>query len=169
VTAAASDKKPDFLAPDQSLIVLTWITFLIMAFILHKVAWKPILRMLESREQSIRQALSDAAKARQSLSELESKGQTIMADAEAKGREIVIEAKARAEKVARQIQADAENQAEGMVLDARREIAGTVERARQGLRAATAELAVGMSEQILRERLDPAAGKALVTRLAKEV
>ena len=167
--SASSDAKPDFLAPEQSLIILTWITFILMAVVLHKVAWKPVLRVLEERESSIRRALDDAATARKSLEELETKGQKIMADAEAKGREIMAGARSEAEMVTQKIQADAANQAKAMVQDAQREIAGAVEQARQSLRADTARLAVDISERILRERLDPEAGRAYVTRLAKEI
>ena len=47
------------------LLAWTVVTFLILLVILKKVAWGPILSVLESREAEIRDALNSAAKARE--------------------------------------------------------------------------------------------------------
>ena len=47
--------------PDLGLIFWTGLTFLILVFLLRKFAWRPILDGLRIREDSIAEALSQAA------------------------------------------------------------------------------------------------------------
>ncbi|MCJ7801038.1 MAG: ATP synthase F0 subunit B, partial [Candidatus Marinimicrobia bacterium] len=53
--------------PDPGLYIWSIIIFLALAFLLMKFAWKPLLTMLEKREDNIRHALLDAEKARDEL------------------------------------------------------------------------------------------------------
>ena len=46
--------------PDPGLYIWTIIVFLVLLFLLMKFAWKPLLAMLEKREDNIRQSLLDA-------------------------------------------------------------------------------------------------------------
>ena len=48
---------------DPGLFIWTIATFLVLLTLLAKFAWGPLLKALESRQQSIRQALDDALKA----------------------------------------------------------------------------------------------------------
>ena len=50
---------------------LTWVTFILVTFILYKVAWKPILAALDKREETIRKAQEDAAQIREELQKME--------------------------------------------------------------------------------------------------
>ena len=49
---------------NPGLILWTIITFVLLLFILGKVAWKPLMNALQAREQSIRDALLKAEEAR---------------------------------------------------------------------------------------------------------
>ena len=53
--------------PDPGLYIWTIIVFLVLLFLLMKFAWKPLLAMLEKREENIKQALVGAEKARDEL------------------------------------------------------------------------------------------------------
>ncbi|MCP4931762.1 MAG: ATP synthase F0 subunit B, partial [Candidatus Marinimicrobia bacterium] len=48
---------------DPGLFIWTIITFLVLFFVLAKFAWKPLLKMLQDREDMIRSSLDDAEKA----------------------------------------------------------------------------------------------------------
>ena len=49
---------------NPGLILWTIITFVILLFVLGKVAWKPLVNALQTREQSIRDALLKAEEAK---------------------------------------------------------------------------------------------------------
>ena len=71
---------------DQTVILCTWIAFLIAFVVLGKFLWKPILRYLESREEEIRTSLDDAAAARKAAAEADTKAEQVVADAEREAR-----------------------------------------------------------------------------------
>ena len=50
---------------NPGLIIWTIVTFLILLFILKKVAWKPILSALDQREKDIKDSLEKAEKAKE--------------------------------------------------------------------------------------------------------
>ena len=76
------------------LMALTWLTFALICFVLYKVAWKPILAALQSREDSIRKALDDAEKARRELAEVESRGRQVLGEAQAQSESMIRAARA---------------------------------------------------------------------------
>ena len=55
------------LSPSYGLIVWTLLAFGIVLFLLKKLAWKPILKSLQEREDSIQNALDTAKKAREEM------------------------------------------------------------------------------------------------------
>src|ERR1035438_4612974 len=69
------------LSPSYGLIVWTLAAFLIVLFLLKKFAWKPILKSLQEREDSIQNALDTAKKAREEMSSLKSDHERIVAQA----------------------------------------------------------------------------------------
>ena len=76
------------LSPDFGLMFWTIFNFLILVVILGKFAWKPMLKMLEEREQKIAADKQQAENARDSAekikTELEERLKNISAEAEAK-------------------------------------------------------------------------------------
>ncbi len=67
---------------DGSMVLLTWVAFLISAVLLGKLLWKPILKFLEERETEIKTSLEDAAKARKAAAEADVKAEATLAEAE---------------------------------------------------------------------------------------
>jgi F-type H+-transporting ATPase subunit b len=84
---------------NTSLFVSQLISFLIVAFLLHKFAYKPILKVLEQRRETIAQGLANAEKIKQQLAETEATRQKVMADANVQANKLIEEARAAAAKV----------------------------------------------------------------------
>lgn len=63
----------DVMQVSGQMLLLTWLTFGIAAFCLHKLLWKPILCAVEGREKAVGDALDSAALARKELVETESR------------------------------------------------------------------------------------------------
>ena len=57
----------ELVTPEIGLIFWTTLSFLILLFILGKFAWKPILKSVNERESSIKDALAEAENARQEM------------------------------------------------------------------------------------------------------
>ena len=52
----------NLITPDPGTVLWTVITFVILAFLLAKFAWKPLLTTLQERERTIRESLEQAQK-----------------------------------------------------------------------------------------------------------
>ena len=54
------DEKPMLLSVNPGLIIWQMIIFILLLFILRKIAWKPLLTALHTREQSIKDTIDQA-------------------------------------------------------------------------------------------------------------
>jgi F-type H+-transporting ATPase subunit b len=78
------------------------ISFLIVAFLLHRYAYKPILTVLAERKQRIKEGLDNAEKIKQELANTQAKTQEIMVQAGQQATKMIEEARAAAAKVQEQ-------------------------------------------------------------------
>ena len=75
------------------------ISFLIVAGLLYKFAYKPVLAVLEERRKKIAQSLADADQIKKDLANAQAKVQEILAQASAQSNKMIEEARAAAAKV----------------------------------------------------------------------
>lgn len=78
------------------------ISFSIVCLLLHRFAYKPILKMLEVRRQQIAQGLADTEKIRAELAETETQRQQVMLKANAQATKLIEEARTAAARVQQQ-------------------------------------------------------------------
>lgn len=159
--------QPNLLQPSSTMMGLTWLTFGLMAFVLYKVAWKPILAGLDKREADIRKAIEEAQKTREEYARIEEKRQQIVAEADTKAKEIVDAARQAAVDAAATIENKAREEAQILLANAQREIKTAHEKAIADIRRESADLAVGLSRKIIGENLDEARSRDLVDRILR--
>jgi F-type H+-transporting ATPase subunit b len=75
------------------------ISFSIVAFLLHRFAYKPILKVLEERRQRIAEGLANAEKIKAELARTEASRQEIINQANAQGQRLIEEARQAAARV----------------------------------------------------------------------
>ena len=78
------------------------ISFGIVAFVLHRFAYKPVLKVLEERRQRIEEGLKNAEQIKKDLANAQSKALEIMNQAAAQATRLIEEARAAAAKVQEQ-------------------------------------------------------------------
>jgi F-type H+-transporting ATPase subunit b len=78
------------------------ISFSIVCILLHRFAYKPILKMLEVRRQQIAQGLADTEKIRAELAKTEAQRQQVMLQANAQATKLIEEAHTAAARVQQQ-------------------------------------------------------------------
>lgn len=154
--------------PNLTMFVLTWVTFGLLAAVLYKVAWKPILAGLEAREAAIRKALDDAAKSRDELARIERERAGMIAAADEKAKAIVEQARQAATDAAAAIAQKARDEAQILLENAQREIRTEADRAMATLRRESADLAVGLARKILHDQLDETRSRAVVNQLIEK-
>ena len=78
------------------------ISFCIVCFLLHRFAYKPILKMLEERQRQIAQGLADTEKVKAELAQTEVQRHEIMILANAQATKLIEEARAAADRMRQQ-------------------------------------------------------------------
>ena len=71
----------ELLTPGVGLIFWQTVVFLILLFLLSKLAWKPILSSLKEREETIRTSLDMAEKAKQEMAALKADNEILLKEA----------------------------------------------------------------------------------------
>ena len=87
---------------DRPHFVAQCISFAIVAFLLHRYAYKPILTMLDERKKRIKESLDNAEKIKQELANTQTKTHEIMVQAGQEATKMIEEARAAAAKVQEQ-------------------------------------------------------------------
>jgi F-type H+-transporting ATPase subunit b len=166
---AAEHGQPGVMEITPTMMGLTWLTFIVVAVILYKVAWKPILAALDRREHDIRRALQTAEEARTETLKLQEAQKQTIAQADQKAREIIDEARKTAEELAAAVEAKSRQDAQFLLENARRDIESARDKAVAALRKESAELAIRVAGKVIREHLDEKKNHALVDKLMKEL
>jgi len=142
------------LNPDLGLMILTVITFLLLVAVLSKVAWKPIISAIESREKKIRDDLDRAEKSQKEAEGLRQKYETQLAEAQRHIQEMVSHAKFEGEKTRTRILEEAKSEAERILTKGRKELEGETERLKSELRQEVAHLSLLIAEKVLTRAVD---------------
>jgi len=154
---------------DPGLFVWTILTFLLLVFILAKFAWKPLLKMLQDREDMVRSSLEDAEKAKSELERLNEESEAIMAKARSEAQSILADGKAAAEKVKDDIIAKSKEQANKIREDAGNQIQVEKDKAISEIKKEVVNLTLSVAEKLIRKNLSDADNKSLIEKSLKKV
>jgi F-type H+-transporting ATPase subunit b len=156
-------------APDVSMVILTWVTFGIVAAVLYKIAWKPILAGLDAREGKIRQSLDDADKAAKALADIDASRAAMIVQAEKDTQAMVAAARDEAIKAASKVEAGAHEKVKIMYENAERDIEAVKHKAIDELRREQAGLVLSLAGRLVSENLDTDKNRELTDRLIAEL
>ncbi|HAI00977.1 MAG: F0F1 ATP synthase subunit B [Flavobacteriales bacterium] len=157
------------LTPAFGTVVWSTIAFLVVLFLLRKMAWGPILTALKEREESIATALNEADKARSEMSALQADNERLLQEARAERDGMLREAREMADKLVADAKGKAKEEAAREAESAREAIATERKAAVAELKSEVAKLSVSIAEQLIRAELaDAGKQEALVSKLIDE-
>ena len=148
--------------PEVGTIIWTVITFLILAALLAKFAWRPLLQTLAERERTIKDSLEQAQKARVEGEETLRRNQEILAQARRETGAILDQGKREAERIKTEILAQARKEAQDLVEQGKRQVQFEQKQAMEQLRRQVADLAIQAAERLIARSLDDSAQRKLV-------
>lgn len=143
----------NLVTPDFGLLFWMVISFAILLFLLKKFAWKPVLKMIKDREESIAQQLDSAKAAKEKMEQLTAENEKIMKEARAQRDEMLREAKATKDKIVAEAHDAAKIEADKLIAAARLEIQAEKDAAMAELSEKVGQLSVEIAEKILRREL----------------
>lgn len=143
----------NLVTPDFGLLFWMVLSFAILLFILKKFAWKPVLKMIKEREDSIAKQLDSAKAAKEQMEQLTAENEKIMRQARAEREEMLRDAKATKDKIVAEAQDAAKIEADKIIAAARLEIQAEKDAAMAELSEKVGQLSVEIAEKILRREL----------------
>jgi F-type H+-transporting ATPase subunit b len=149
----------ELVTPNPGLLFWMTVTFSIVLFILSKFAWKPIMKSIREREESISNALNAAEDARKQMDALRSDNERLLADARAERDRMLREAADMKESIIGQAKKSADEEFRKKVASATEEIEKQKLNAMNELKSQVASLSVDLAEKVLRRQLDDRAGQ----------
>lgn len=138
---------------DPGLYIWTIVIFLVLAFLLMKFAWKPLLAMLEKREDNIRQSLLDAEKARDELINVKEDTEKLLSEARTESQAIVAAGKKNAERMKDEIIDKAQSKTDALLVEAKKQIEIEKDRAIADVKAEVVNLSMKVAEKLIRKNL----------------
>lgn len=144
------------------LTLWTAITFVFLILVLAKFAFGPIVKMLDERERTIREAIEQAKKERAEAEKLLAAQKESLGLARREAAEIAKKNQQEVEVLRADLTARAKKEADEMVASARIQIQEEKSKAVAELRGQVADLAVAAAARIVKASLDDKAQRALV-------
>ncbi len=143
----------ELVTPGLGLFVWMLFAFSIVFFILKKFAWKPILKSLHDREDSIDEALNQANKAREEMKQLKFDNEALLKEAKEERDAILRDARKVKESIIEESKIKASEEAGRIVESAKETIENEKMAAMTDLKNQLATLSIEIAEKILKEEL----------------
>jgi F-type H+-transporting ATPase subunit b len=167
--AAPGGGLPPFLQPALDLTIWTIVVFLVLLFLLSKLAWKPMMEGLEKRERAIAAAVEESHRARAEAAQLRREIQEEHQKAAERIREALDEARRDAQRLKDEMIAQAKTEIQTERDRLYREIGIARDQALHDLWQQTAQLATLISSKAIRRSLTPEDHRALVDEALNEM
>lgn len=134
---------------EPKLLLAQIINFSIIVFVLTKLLYKPILKILEKRRSDIEESLARAEKLKREEEKFKQKGEKLLDEARYEGRKILEEARKQGTLAEKEIIAEAHAQASDVVKKGKAEVARMKEEMEKGVRQQAVTLAIAMAKRLL--------------------
>ena len=163
------EEKPALLSINPGLIIWQIFIFIILLFILKKIAWKPLLTALHTREQTIKDSIDQAEQLKKDAEILIEQNKKNMAEANVQSMKIINEAKDMANKMRDELITKANQDSRKLLDQAKAEITQEKESAMSDLRNEVSDLAIKAAEKIINDNLDEKRQKKIVNDFISQI
>ncbi len=153
---------------DGKALLFQLINFAILFWVLKKVAYKPIIKVLEARRERIEESLKMAHDIEQNQQKMAEAQALALKQARAEAAEIVAKTRAEAAEMLKEAEVKATAQNERLLAEAKSRIEQELTQAKKGLKREVVGLVVAATEVVLAEKVDAKKDEALIERALQE-
>ncbi|MBI9036923.1 MAG: F0F1 ATP synthase subunit B [Bacteroidales bacterium] len=143
----------ELVSPGIGLIFWMTLSFLIVLFILKKFAWKPIMKSLHERENTIDEALHAADRAREDMKKLKFDNEELLKQAKEERDEILKAARKVKDSIIEESKIKANEEANRIIESAKEAIKNEKLAAITDLKNQLATLSIDIAEKLIKEEL----------------
>ena len=141
------------LTPEFGLLIWTLLAFLIVFFILKKMAWPAIIKGLREREKGIADSLSTAERVRAEMAQLKNENEALLALAREERSKLLKEARETKDKIINDAKEQAKAEASKIISEAQVAIETQKMAAITDVKNQVGKLVIEVSEKVLRREL----------------
>jgi F-type H+-transporting ATPase subunit b len=143
----------ELLLPKLGLLVWTLLAFLIVFFLLKKMAWPAIMKGLHDREQGIANSLATAEKVRAEMAQLKNENEALLALAREERAQLLKEARETKDRIISEAKEQAKVEANKIITEAQQAINTQKMAALTDVKNQVGKLVIEVSEKVLRREL----------------
>ncbi len=148
--------------PHFGTLLYTTITFILLAMLLGRFAWKPLLGALAAREATIRDSLDQARRERDEASRLLVEQRQLVDEARRERAEAVAAGRRDAEQIRAELVEEGRRQRDELLAQGRIQMEQAIRQARVELRGSVVDMAIRAAERLIERNLDDATQRRLV-------
>lgn len=149
-------------------LLVQLIAFIAFVFLLWRFALGPIVRVLDQRQDRIRESLEAAERMQAELKETQAKNEEALAQGRREAQEVLATARQNADQIESRAREKAEASADEFLARAQETLRQETAQARQALRQEVADLAVMAAGKILRKEIDAGDQRELIEQTLAE-
>ena len=123
--------------------------FIFLVLLLKKFAWKPILDTVNERESSIKDAMSEADKARNEMAAIQESNQKVLKEARAEREALLKDARNTGAEIVAQAKTDAKTEANKIISQAQEAIQNEKRAAVNELKNQVAKISLEIAEKVI--------------------
>ncbi len=138
------------------------VAFILLVWVLKKMAWKPLLKLLDERREKIRTGFEEIGRTKKELEQLKTDYERARAHIEDEARQKLQQAIDEGKHVARELQEGSRREARAVLEKAKEDISLEVAKAKVTLRNEIADLTLRATERLIQEKLDETKDKEIV-------
>ncbi len=141
------------ITPDFGLLFWMLVSFIIFVIILKKYAWKPILKSIKERDESIEHALKSAEEARTEIKEIKKESERIRQDVLIEREKIIDKAVHEKDKIVEAAKHQAKAEADKIFQETKQDIEHEKKQAIIELKNQVATVSIQIAEKVLRKEM----------------
>ncbi len=145
------------------------LSFLILLWLLKRFAWRPLLRILDTRRSRIEEGFRQLDQQKVELARLQRDLTKRLATIDEEGRARIQQAIQEGKRIAMEIQEEARAQAQGIIAKSKETIELELAKAQVSLRDALVDMTVEAVERLLQQKCDSKTDEKLVTAILEEL
>lgn len=158
----------DALGINAANLIVQILAFVLFIWLFWKFALGPITRMLDTRQERIRESIEAAQRMEDELQKTRAQNEEIMAEARREAQALIARAREVSDQNIARSKEQAQVQADEMIVKAREAIVAETAQARADLRREVGDLAVLAASKIVRANLDRDAQSRLIEEALAE-
>ncbi len=149
-------------------LIAQLVNFTVLFVLLYMFAYKPILKMLDSRSKKIDESMKQTEYIKEQVAHAEEESRKRIEAAGKEGQELIARAVRTGEEVRQQAQKDAQKDGETLIARAKTEIQRERDEAIGGLRREFADLTILAAEKVIQKSLDKESHRQLIDKTLEQ-